>query len=250
MAGNEEEEEEELAQAQLSPDAGDYAFDANFNYTSMDNLLQSNVDSARNTVFDMNNNNNESDASSSHVSAGSSYGLTPNDDVNEHGNSINRGEYGYRTWNKNPNFWAGPSYWRPSHRYPRSQTDSSAPQAKRARRKNKQPTKISFMGSDTDEDEDNLFIVIGARGAKKIRKCSYENWMPGKLRLPERFDIPKDFFEHYTFGPSFDIFKVQPTQPAEVNEPEHNDDDDHNDYVWVNFQLNQITWLIALLFSH
>lgn len=142
-------------------------------------------------------------------------------------NNISKGEYSYRVVDHIRNYWAGPSYWKFSLN--RLSVQSAKPKLRRAqtRRLKIQPEKASFIGdhsTDTESDND-VFIKVNSRAAGKIRQVNYTLWLPEKLKLPQKVNLPDDLFGFYKYEPSFDIFGKRNSVETISNESLADNDD-------------------------
>lgn len=145
--------------------AQDYAFDANKS-TQADQAWVSNI-------FADQMNNNLDDASKREDAS------ICDDIENEEVisiNNISKGEYSYRVVDHIQNYWAGPSYWKFSLNRLSVQTIKPKLNREQTRRLKRQPAKASFIGDhSTDTESDNeVFIKVNSRAARKIRQVNYQ----------------------------------------------------------------------------
>lgn len=148
-------------------------------------------------------------------------------------NDVSKSEYSYRAIGNILNYWAGPSYWKYSMNRPSSRSSETAnvPTSHR-RRPKKTIEKPNFNDSGLDSSSDNeYFIKVRSKKAKKIRQANYRRWLPEKLKLPNKCEISKDLFECYKFEPSCNAFEQHQTQPTPEPNEDTNHEDDHDFYV-------------------
>lgn len=160
---------------------------------------------------------------------------TPNENGNEIENQNNRknclkGEYSYNVFANIKNFWAGPSYWKTSKNRLNQKnykaTDEVNPCKRQA--KGELNNKPAFQTQDCDQSsDDDSFLKINSKAAKKMRHCNYKKWIPDKLKLPVQSDFPNNLFDTYAFGPSLNVFDTnQSANATQSNSPEDLADDD------------------------
>lgn len=134
-------------------------------------------------------------------------------------------EYSYRPLDNISQFWAGPSYWkfrksrkltmnRASIATSEGSSIAPAPHANRRRvnRLKVEPIKFTtLIGNQLDDSvdsDDDIFIPIDSKQGQKFKKNNvYKRWDSKKLKLPTDLNIDRDLFSHYTFYPSFQIWK-------------------------------------------
>ncbi|XP_055301390.1 condensin complex subunit 2-like isoform X2 [Sitodiplosis mosellana] len=149
---------------------------------------------------------------------------------------ISKGEYSYRAIANIRNYWAGPSYWKFALNRQSSHSTQATIRSKRGQRVKKNPEKPSFNDCpDNDSSDNDGFIKVKSKEAKKIRRINYRRWSPEKLMLPEKCDISKDLFEFYQFEPSCNVLQHRHSEPmAESNENSNHEDDD-DDFFQMDF---------------
>ena len=212
----------------------DYAFDPNFEVNQVDPMWTSQPQENMVTEQDVNNNCDNAFECDDIENADA---LSTKD--------MSKSEYSYRAISNIRNYWAGPSYWRFALNRQSSNTSVQATvRTKHGRRFKKNPDKPIFIDCDDSSSEDDYFIKVKSKAAKKIRNVNYRNWSPEKLMLPEKYDISKDLFEHYQFEPSYNILRPRHSEPMiDANEnSNHEDIDDDDFFVSINFSQKNHTF--------
>lgn len=193
----------------------DYVFDMNMDVDANDSFSQR----PTGTIGSQNNRNDDLPFTNGtiHQDFNNNDGISFNDvefdngnDDNNNNNNINnninkriqllKGEYAYHFGNIR-NFWAGPSYWKFSKNLNHQNHQAPAEADKRGnRRKTKRPNKPKFDDGSDYSSDDECFIKIKSKAAKKVRCCNRSLWSSEKLKLPAQCNIPKDLFDKYDYN--------------------------------------------------